>query len=81
VPASEKLNIDTPEQVALEFSLASVGSRFLALGIDTLIQAASGALLLLLAALGAWTLRGVVPGAGPWILGGLVLGGFVVYYG
>jgi uncharacterized RDD family membrane protein YckC len=38
VPASGKLTIDTPEQIALEFTLASVGSRFLALGVDTLVQ-------------------------------------------
>ncbi|HSE47879.1 MAG TPA: RDD family protein [Terriglobales bacterium] len=35
----EKLTIDTPEQVALEFPLAGVGSRFLAFAIDTLLQA------------------------------------------
>ena len=39
VPAPEKLTIDTPEQIALEFPLASVGSRFLALALDTLVQA------------------------------------------
>ena len=38
VPASEKLTIETPEQIALEFPLASAGSRFLAVAIDTLIQ-------------------------------------------
>ena len=37
--ASEKLTIDTPEHIALEFTLASAGSRFLALAADTLIQA------------------------------------------
>lgn len=34
----EKLTIDTPEQVALEMPLAGLGSRFLALFCDTLIQ-------------------------------------------
>ena len=38
VPASDKLTIETPEQIALEFPLAGAGSRFLALAIDTLIQ-------------------------------------------
>ena len=43
--ALEKLSIDTPEQIALEFQLATIGSRFLALAIDTLIQiGAAGAL-------------------------------------
>lgn len=36
----DKLTIDTPEQVHLEFVLAGVGSRFMAAFLDTLIQAA-----------------------------------------
>lgn len=38
----EKLTIDTPEQTALEYPIAGLGSRFLALAADTLIQAALG---------------------------------------
>ena len=34
----EQLKIDTPEQIALELPLAGIGSRFLAMAIDTLIQ-------------------------------------------
>jgi uncharacterized RDD family membrane protein YckC len=34
----DELKIDTPEQIALELPLAGIGSRFLALGIDTLLQ-------------------------------------------
>ena len=34
----DQLQIDTPEQIALELPLAGIGSRFLALTIDTLIQ-------------------------------------------
>ena len=37
--ASDKLIIDTPEQIPLEFALAGVGSRALALILDTLILA------------------------------------------
>jgi uncharacterized RDD family membrane protein YckC len=36
----DQLKIDTPEQIALELPLAGVGSRFLAILIDTLIQTA-----------------------------------------
>ena len=36
----DQLNIDTPEQIALELPLAGIGSRFLAIAIDTLIQVA-----------------------------------------
>src|SRR5580704_8782891 len=34
----DQLKIDTPEQIALELPLAGIGSRFLALAIDTIIQ-------------------------------------------
>lgn len=36
----DKLTIDTPEQVHLEFVLAGIGSRFMAAFLDTLIHAA-----------------------------------------
>ncbi len=35
---SDKLTIETPEQTALEFPIAGVGSRFLAFALDTVIQ-------------------------------------------
>lgn len=37
----DQLKIDTPEQIALELPLAGIGSRFLAMAIDTLIQMAA----------------------------------------
>src|ERR1700722_14285405 len=40
-PYADKLTIGTPEQTALEFSIAGVGSRFLALALGTLIQIAA----------------------------------------
>jgi len=40
VDSFDQLKIDTPEQIALELPLAGIGSRFLAIAIDTLIQAA-----------------------------------------
>jgi uncharacterized RDD family membrane protein YckC len=40
VDSIDQLKIDTPEQIALELPLAGIGSRFLALAIDTLIQVA-----------------------------------------
>src|SRR5262249_42273484 len=39
VMLSDELRIDTPEQVALELPIAGVGSRFLAIVVDTLLQA------------------------------------------
>src|SRR5580692_6271401 len=34
----DKLTIETPEQTLLEFEVAGIGSRFLALAYDTLLQ-------------------------------------------
>src|SRR5690606_35665316 len=53
---TEKLTIDTPEQIALELPLAGVGSRFLALAIDTIIQALAFAALIVA---GAGLLRAI----------------------
>lgn len=36
--AGDRLRIDTPEQISLEFPLAGIGSRFMALAVDTLLQ-------------------------------------------
>jgi len=41
----DNLVIETPEQIPLEFPLAGIGSRFLALAVDTCIQVAAGAIL------------------------------------
>src|SRR5262249_21206069 len=36
--STEQLRIDTPEQIALELPIAGIGSRFLALATDTVLQ-------------------------------------------
>ncbi|MFY9560069.1 MAG: RDD family protein [Terriglobales bacterium] len=38
MPSEDQIRIDTPEQIQLEFPLAGIGSRFLALALDTVIQ-------------------------------------------
>ena len=78
--ALEKLNIDTPEQVSLEFSLATVGSRFLALAIDTAIQIGSALLLFIGVGIGAAAASFTLDQTGPWLMAILVLGLFVIYY-
>ena len=35
---TDELRIDTPEQIALEIPIAGIGSRFLAIAVDTLLQ-------------------------------------------
>jgi len=34
----DRIRVDTPEQISLEFPLAGIGSRFLALALDTVLQ-------------------------------------------
>ena len=77
--ALDKLSIDTPEQVALDFALASIGSRFLALAVDTLIQAAATAGLI---ALGIGLVAAFTVSFGslnPWFLAALFLAYFLIY--
>ena len=77
--APDQLSIETPEQVALEFPLAGVGSRFLALAIDMLLQMAIG-LLVLAVVSGAWTFLRPRSG-GPWFLAVIVIAAFLLFYG
>jgi uncharacterized RDD family membrane protein YckC len=79
VAAPENLTIDTPEQIPLEFPLAGVGSRFLALAFDTLLQA--GAVLVLFVILASVRLvaSAAWPAIGAWVGGALLLAGFAIY--
>jgi uncharacterized RDD family membrane protein YckC len=36
--SEDRIKVDTPEQIALEFPLAGIGSRFLAIALDTVLQ-------------------------------------------
>ena len=47
----DRLDIDTPEQIALELPLAGIGSRFLALAIDSVLQVISMFVLFLVGAM------------------------------
>ena len=82
---SEKLIIETPEQTSIEFPLAGIGSRFIAVLLDLLFQAgAVTALVLIFFGLTAVTgLFGVGrhPTAGVWIAAILILLYFVLMYG
>jgi uncharacterized RDD family membrane protein YckC len=81
VSAPEKLIIDTPEQIALEYPLASAGSRFLALGIDTLLQLAAFTLLGLIAVATMYFGAVLFKGIATWLLALLLVAAFVLYYG
>jgi len=76
----DKLIIDTPEQVQLEFPLAGVGSRFLALFVDSLIQVIAVVLLLIgLAVLSAGA--AFSREFNKWVLAVYFLIGFLLYWG
>jgi uncharacterized RDD family membrane protein YckC len=77
-----KLIIETPEQTVVEFALAGIGSRFLAVLIDILLQTA-GFILLFLLALPVIVYGGISESAAgsPWVLGGLVFVGFLLQSG
>lgn len=79
--ASDKLTIETPEQISLEFPLASAGSRFLALAIDSLLQVGGFAVIGLLAAGAAVVRIDLQSALGTWALAVALLLGFVLYYG
>lgn len=76
----DKLIIDTPEQVQLEFPLAGVGSRFMALFVDSLIQVIAVVLLLI----GLTVLSAGLTFSrefNKWVLAVYVLIGFLLYWG
>jgi uncharacterized RDD family membrane protein YckC len=76
----EHLTIETPEQIPLEFRLAGIGSRFVALAIDTLIQAVAVLALLVVAELLHWfnwvSKRGSI-----WVAAILWLAAFLIGFG
>ena len=76
--AVTKLTIETPEQTALEFPLAGIGSRFLALAADTAIQVAVALLLVLLAG-SIVPIARLIGSASQWMLALLTIGAFLIY--
>jgi uncharacterized RDD family membrane protein YckC len=82
VDSFDQLKIDTPEQIALELPLAGIGSRFLAIAIDTLIQVAlyllTGLIFLLLIPAGSSLFTFLPKTLGPAIA---IFIGFCIYWG
>ncbi|HTW65976.1 MAG TPA: RDD family protein [Bryobacteraceae bacterium] len=79
---SDKLTIETPEQMPLEFAVAGIGSRFLALAVDTLIQAGVGlAMLVILAVLGITGSAMGWKGERLWMTAAFGFAGFVLMFG
>ncbi|MBI1749375.1 MAG: RDD family protein [Acidobacteria bacterium] len=77
----EQLTIETPEQTSLDFPLAGIGSRFLALAHDTAIQILTGFVLVIV---GMLLFAGSLSFGGEfwtWTAALLILLFFVLYYG
>src|SRR5580700_3583152 len=78
-------HFETPEQISLELPLAGIGSRFLALALDTLIQVGIGLVLFLLwialGALGLWHASLAANQRSVWATALLVLAGFLLQSG
>jgi uncharacterized RDD family membrane protein YckC len=76
----DKLTIETPEQTLLEFPLAGIGSRFLAIALDTLLQFAAYIVLGLIAAL--LSTEGFLPTLGKqWGVAIVIFLAFMVQFG
>ena len=79
--SSDKLTIDTPEQTALEYPIAGLGSRFLALLADTAIQ---GILAFFVFILGAFIAAGLAKiwGVGTqWVFAIIIVSAFLLNSG
>jgi uncharacterized RDD family membrane protein YckC len=78
---TDKLTIDTPEQTALDFAIAGIGSRFLALAVDTLIQTGAGIAVGIGGSMAIGAIAVAMPGAAVWGFAILVLFFFLLYFG
>ena len=76
----DKLTIETPEQTLLEFPLAGIGSRFLAIALDMLLQLCAYIVLGLFAAL--LSMEGFLPTLGKqWGIAVVIFLAFLVQFG
>jgi uncharacterized RDD family membrane protein YckC len=77
---SDKLTIETPEQTVVEFEVAGVGSRFLALAYDTLLQILIGIGLMVILVVAGIAMPNAAR-SGIWFLAFVLLAYFVLYFG
>jgi len=82
----DQLTIDTPEQVGVRFPIAGIGSRFLAVLADSIVQGVGYAVLILVLVLIASSAPKATGGAlshngEKWLIAGLILFHFLMYWG
>ena len=77
----EKLTIETPEQIELEFPIAGLGSRGMALLVDTVIQLVVVIVVLIATSLISPDLSRYWVTAGKWMTAAIILLMFCLYWG
>src|ERR1700678_544605 len=82
----DQLNIETPEQVDLRLPIAGIGSRFLAILTDTVLQIVAELLLILfyvlfVSASQRQHVGDVTDTAGKWLVAAIVLFHFLLFWG
>jgi uncharacterized RDD family membrane protein YckC len=80
-PIGDQLNIDTPELVSIEMPIAGIGSRFIAILVDSLIWCAAMAILILLAVILFASAHSFGGASGNWVLGVALLIFFLLQWG
>jgi uncharacterized RDD family membrane protein YckC len=80
-PGSDQLSIDTPELVSIEMPLAGIGSRFIAVLVDTLLWAAGFVLLILLFSLVAPAIAAFNRLSAQWALAAVIFILFLLNWG
>jgi uncharacterized RDD family membrane protein YckC len=78
---ADQLNINTPEQVELEFAVAGLGSRFVAVLLDHLIQAGFYFVFIIFGAIVFGALANRINLLGKWVLAGFIAVNFLVIWG
>lgn len=78
---ADQLNIDTPEQVELEFAVAGLGSRFVAVLLDHLIQAGFYFVFILFGAIVFGALANRINLLGKWVIAGFIALNFLLLWG
>jgi len=78
---ADKLTIETPEQTSLDFVIAGIGSRFLALTLDTLIQFGVGFVAIVGGVFFSGAVSAIMPKAAIWSFALVLLLLFVIYFG
>jgi uncharacterized RDD family membrane protein YckC len=78
---ADQLNIDTPEQVELEFAVAGIGSRFVAVLLDHLIQVGILVLLAFVSAFLFGAIANRINIMGKWFIAAFIALDFLVIWG